>query len=53
MADLEQAAREAFERSRNAMGFGDPSWEDLAEETRQVWRDFALKRASSSAGESR
>lgn len=46
MADLEQAAREAFERSRNAMGFGDPTWDELAEETRQVWREFVANKAS-------
>lgn len=53
MADLEQAAREAFERTRNAMGYGDPSWDDLAEETRQVYRDFVLRRGSGSASEVR
>lgn len=50
--DTEDAARLAFEHNRNSMGYGDPSWDELAEETRQVWRDYvATVNVTGSVGE--
>ena len=37
---VERKAQQAFENTRNGMGFTSPNWNQLAEQTKQIYRDF-------------
>lgn len=43
--DPEEQAKQMFEATRNAMGYGSPSWEELHDQTRQFYREEVARRA--------
>ena len=46
MKDIEEEAKIAFEKTRDGHGWTTPEWEDLAEETRQMYRDWVAEKQS-------
>lgn len=42
-SEVERKAQQAFENTRNGMGFNSPNWNELAEQTKQIYRDFVIR----------